>query len=103
MNNTVSNIKKEVPSNTSLNDKDYLTCVLETLKNNVNNYSYALNEASNDYLYFKIKEIFDEASKMQREVYNLMFKNGWYSLCKEDEVKVKEKHSDLTNKINELA
>ena len=35
-------------------------------------------------LYNNYKEMFDKYSKMQREVYELMFQNGWYVLEKSE-------------------
>ena len=41
-NNKISNPKTEVPSTTEMNDLNYITDILESVKNMVNNYSYAL-------------------------------------------------------------
>ena len=62
--NKVTNPKVEVPKTTDMNDENYLNDLLESLKNMVNNYSYALNEASNRPLYDVIKTIFDETSNL---------------------------------------
>lgn len=102
MDNKVSNPKTEVPTTKQMNDKDYLSCILEAEKNIVNNYSYALNEASNDSLYEKIKQIANEASITQRNLFNLMFEKGWYSLEKAEENKINQKHSEYIDQLNQL-
>ena len=50
-NNMISNPKTEVPTGKSLNDKDYMNCLLSSLKEMVKNYAVALTEASNKNLY----------------------------------------------------
>ena len=81
-NNKICNPKTEVPSGKSLNDKDYITCLLSSLKELVKNYAISLTEASNENLYNTYKEMFDKYSSLQREVYEVMFSKGWYSLEK---------------------
>ena len=101
--NKISNQKTEVPTSKSLNDKDYLNCLLSTLKEMVKNYSVALTEASNENLYNNYKEMFDRYSKKQREVYELMFRNGWYSLEKAEDTKITEKYNMLNQEFNDLS
>ena len=100
--NKISNQKTEVPTGKSLNDKDYLNCLLTTLKEMVKNYATVLTEASNENLYNNYKEMFDRYSKMQREVYELMFRNGWYSLEKAEMQKINSKIQMLSQEITDL-
>ena len=60
-NNEIKNQKKEVPTGIEMNDRDYLNVVLELEKNMSNNYSIALNEASNDYLYEDFFTLLEDA------------------------------------------
>ena len=101
-NKEIKNSQKEVPSGIKMNDRDYLNCVLETEKNMSNNLSYALNEVSNDALFDKIYNIFDEIKNNARDAYNLAFKNGWYKLEKAQDNKITEKVNELQQKYNEL-
>ena len=101
--NKICNPKTEVPTGKTLNDKDYLNCLLSTLKEMVKNYSVALTEASNENLYNNYKEMFDKYSKMQREVYELMFRNGWYSLEKAEMQKINSKIQMLGQEITDLS
>lgn len=100
--NKVQNPKTEVPQTPEMNDKDYLNDMLSTEKAMVNHYSYAINEASNDTLYQEINHILEETSSLQRELYNLMFEKGWYSLEKADQQKIMEKQNAGQQQLQEL-
>lgn len=102
MNNKISNTKVEVPKGIELNDKDYLNCLLSHLKEMSKNYVIALTEASNENLYEKYYQVFDNLINLQRKTYELMFKNGWYSLEEAEDAKIIEKLSTLTTEYNDL-
>jgi len=102
MNNKVENPKTEVPETVELNDRDYLNSILECLKNMSNNFSIALNESSNEVMYNELFTMFKETKELAREVYNLMFKNGWYSLEKAEQQKITSKQNDCTLKMKQL-
>lgn len=101
-NNQISNPKVEVPTGLSLNDKDYITCLLTSLKELSKNYVIAMTEASNESLYNTYNEIFNSISNLQREVYQLMFRKGWYILEKSDANKINNKFNTLTQEYNDL-
>ena len=82
MNNQISNPKVEVPTGIACNDKDYLNSLLSCLKEMSKNYVMAMTEASNESLFEKHKQVFLTLISLQREVYELMFRKGWYSLEK---------------------
>ena len=102
MNNNISNPKTEVPKGTSINDKDYMNSLLGTLKEIVKNYSVALTEASNETLYNEFKTMFDEYSNLQREVYEEMFRKGWYTLEKAESQKLDSKYQTLNQEFMDL-
>lgn len=101
-NNQICNSKVEVPTGLNLNDKDYINSLLSTLKEMTKNYTIALTEASNEDLYREYKNMFDTYSLLQRDVYELMFRKGWYSLEKADSNKVSNKYQMLSQKFTEL-
>lgn len=101
-NNQVSNKKVEVPTGIDMNDKDYLTSLLSCLKEREKNYAIAMTEASCDNLYEQYKETFLEISNLQREVYQLMFRNGWYSLETAEEKKINQKYNTLNQEYQDL-
>lgn len=103
MNNKISNEKVPVEDGIELNDKDYINSVLSTLKELVKNYAVSLTEASNEILYSKYKTMFDEYSSLQREVYEIMFRFGWYELEKSDNNKINEKYTMLNQEFTKLS
>jgi len=102
MNSKIQNPKVEVKSGTKLNDKDYLNSLLSSLKEMVKNYSVALTEASCENLYNMYKEIYDKYLKMQRAVYELAFRKGWYTLEVAEANKISDKYLTLNNEYNDL-
>jgi len=101
-NNKISNPKVEVPSGIELNDKDYANSLLSCLKEMVKNYAVSLTEASNEYLYNKYKQEFDTYLSLEREVYEIMFRKGWYSLEKAETNKISEKLNCMEQELNSL-
>ena len=102
MNNTIANPKTEVAKGIDLNDKDYMTSILTCLKELTKNYAVALTEASNEELYQKYFEIFTSISRLQREVYEVMFKKGWYTLEQAQELKIKNAYETLNQEYQNL-
>lgn len=103
MNNQISNPKVEVPTGISLNEKDYITCLLTTLKEMSKGYVTAITEASNESLFNVYKEILEKVSNLQREVYELMFRKGWYILEKCDANKINNKYQTLSQEYTDLS
>ena len=101
-NNQIKNPKVEVPSGLALNDQDYINSLLGTLKEMVKNYAVALTEASNEYLYEEYKKMFDEYSSLQRRVFEVMFKKGWYVLEKSETKKINDKYQTLSKEFTDL-
>lgn len=102
MNNKICNVKVEVPEGISLNDKDYLNSLLSTLKEMEKNYVLAMTEASSEKLYQAHKEVFLKIATLQREVYELMFRKGWYCLEKVDGQKINDKYQMLDNEYTSI-
>ena len=101
-NNQVKNPKTEVPNGMSLNDKDYLNSLLSCLKEMTKNYTIAMTEASNENLYQEYLEIFLNIISLEREVYELMFRNGWYTLEKAESNKINQKYQTLNHELSDL-
>lgn len=102
MNNQIANQKTEVSKGISLNEKDYLTCLNATLKEMSKNYALVMSEASNEDLYTIYHDLFEKISQLQREVYELMFKKGWYILEKCDINKIQTKYQTLEQEYSDL-
>ena len=102
MNNEICNPKQEVENTKEMNDENYLNAELECMKNMSNDFNIALNEMSNEFLYQKIYPMFENIRKMQRELFELAFRKGWYTLEKAEENKITKKVNQLEPKIQEL-
>lgn len=102
MNNEIKNPKTEVPTGLNINDKDYLNELLSTLKEMCKNYALVMTEASCETLYEQYKNIFLQYSKLQRDVYELTFKKGWYVQEKAEQNKIDKKLQTLTEEFNSL-
>lgn len=101
-NNKVQNPKTEVPQTSEMNDKDFLNDILETEKNMSVNFTYALNEASNEELFEEIYNMFQNIKQAQRNLFELAFKKGWYSLEKAETNKINEEYNMLSQMFNEI-
>lgn len=102
MDNKICNPKVEMPTGFNLNDKDYIVCLNSCLKEISKNYVVALTEASNEKLFEIYKGIFNEVIALQREVYQLMFRKGWYVLEAEQTEKIMEKFNTLNQEYTGL-
>ena len=101
-NNQIKNTKTEVPKGLELNDKDFIGSLLSCLKSMEKNYTVALTEASNETLFDIYKGVFDEIALMQREVYELMFRKGWYCMEQAEQQKISTKYQTLNTEYNDL-
>lgn len=102
MNNKVENPKTEVPETVEMNERDYLNALLEIEKNMSNNLSIALNEASCDKLFNAEFVLFTETKGMARDLYDMMFAFGWYSLEKAEANKINEAINEQETNLNQL-
>ena len=102
MNNQIQNPKTNVPTGTKLNDKDYLNSLLSCLKEMIKNYSTVLTEASNENLYNTYKIMFDKFVVLQREVFELAFRKGWYILETAENNKISNKYQTLNQEYLDL-
>ncbi len=105
MNNNVqqiSNPKTEVPKGLGLNDKDYIEGVLTVCKDIEKNLAIAMTEASNEDLYNEIYDMFDDLAVLQREVYELWFRKGWFIVEAEDQQKIMKKYNTLNQEFIDL-
>ena len=80
-----------------------MNSLLSTLKEMVKNYAIALTEASNENLCNQYKEMFDTYLDLQREVFEIMFRKGWYSLEKAEANKINNKYQMLKEELTNLS
>jgi len=63
-----------------MNDRDRMQDLLAQEKYVTSGYHTALIEASHEALFNVIKQNCDASYQLQRQIFNLMFKKGWYKL-----------------------
>ncbi|MBM7541469.1 spore coat protein [Amphibacillus cookii] len=100
--NKIQNPETPIEKSPQLNDRDIINDLLATEKYMTDGYCTALNEASNHALYEDLLQIFTETQNQQRHLYNLMFKNGWYSLDKADTQQITQAVNQFTDYMNQF-
>ena len=98
----VQNPETQVPKTPQMNERDFLNDMLTTEKYMTSAYSVYLHEASNQPLYQEMMNIFTETQNCQRELYNLMFKKGWYKLEAADPQKLQQMYQQFQGYTNQL-
>ena len=101
--NKIKNQTTKVQNGIELNEKDYCTCLLSTIKDMEKNYVIAMTEASNEWLYDIYKNTFLELSELQRELYQIMFQNGWYEMECVESKKLDDKYTMLESDYRALS
>lgn len=92
----IQNQETQIPKTPQMNDRDYLNDMLTTEKYLTTSYAYALNEMSHQSLYQEMLTIFTDTSNHQRDLFELMFKKGWYKLEAEDGQKLQQTHQQFS-------
>lgn len=98
----IQNPETQVAKTPEMNDRDFINDMLATEKYMTDAYCTALNEASNQALYTDLLAVFTETQNSQRELYNLMFQKGWYSLEQADAQKLQQTHQQFQGYTNQF-
>ena len=98
----IENAKMEIPSGILINDEDMLNSLLEIEKNMSVNLTIALNEASNENLYEHLFDSFETIKDLQRDLFEIAFRYGWYSLEEAESNKIQEKYNKLNKQFQSL-
>ena len=98
----ISNPKLEVEKGMNLNGKDYMTQLLSIVKAMEKNTTVFLTEASNEKLFSKIDKIFNSYKNLQRNIFESMFRKGFYELEAVEEKKINEKLKTLNQDLESL-
>lgn len=98
----INNSVTKVNIGIDLNDKDFSNLLLSSLKEMEKCLCICMTEASNDFLYNKYVDMFNEVSELQRKVFDFAFYNGWYVLETVSDTKIKEKLNLLTKEYDDL-
>ena len=82
-----------------MSDKEYIMDTLDTLKCLSVNMTYVMNEASCDKIYKEYLSMFKEINKETKEVFDLAYKLGYYTLESEEEKKIKSAIKTLSQEL----
>jgi spore coat protein CotF len=99
---TIQNPESPVQKTPQMNERDFLNDLLATEKYMTDAYSTALNEASHSGLYQDVLTIFNETQNCQRELYNMMFKKGWYKIEAADQQKLQQSYQQFQGYTNQF-
>ena len=99
----IKNEKMPTTHTRCMSEEDILNELLLTEKMLSNNYSIAVNEMSNKVLYKKILKILTETKNLSRELFNLAFEKGWYTLSKETDTNIDKALTQSQEKAKELS
>ncbi|SES66351.1 Coat F domain-containing protein [Salinibacillus kushneri] len=99
---TISNQETQVPKTPQMNERDFVNDMLATEKYMTASYNTAMNEVSNQGLYQDVSLIFKETQDCQRNLFDLMFKNGWYSLEVADQQKMQQSYQQYAGDKNQF-
>ena len=98
----IKNPPTEVPKTPQMNERDFLNDLLTTEKYMTTAYSVALHEASHEGFYQVLMNIFSETQDCQRDLYDLMYKNGWYSVEAADQQKLQQSYQQFQGYTNQF-
>jgi len=98
----IKNPKTQVPNTPQMNERDFLNDLLTTEKYMTTAYTQALHEASHQGLYNDLLSIFTETQNCQRDLYDLMFKKGWYSIEAADQQKLQQSYQQFQGYVNQF-
>ncbi len=100
--NKIQNPAVQIEKTPNMNDRDFINDMLATEKYMTNGYDTALNEASHSTFYQNLLSIYTETQNCQRELFNLMFKKGWYSFEAADQQKLQQAYQKFQGYSNQF-
>lgn len=83
-------------------DKAIATNLLINLKHMKSLFNTFTQESSNESLYSEIDALYDEVSTMQRNLFELMSKQGWYKMQAEEKTKVSKAYTKLSTCVKNM-
>ena len=98
----IQNQETQVPKTPQMSDRDFINDILTTEKYMTSSYSIALDEASHEALFDDIQKICHETQLCQRDIFNLMFKKGWYSFDAESQQTLTQSYEQFTGYKNQF-
>lgn len=98
----IQNPEAQIPKTPEMNDRDFINDMLATEKYMTAGYNVFLDEASHESLYQSVLQIYTETQNCQRELFNLMFKKGWYSFDAADPQSLQQDYQQFQGYQNQF-
>src|SRR5690625_2118209 len=102
MSGKIQNPEMQVPKTPQMSERDFLNDMLTTEKYMSHSYTYALQDASHTQLYNDLAQIAQETSNCQRDLYNVMFRKGFYSLDAANAPQLSESYTQFSGYKNQF-
>ncbi len=83
-------------------DKDIANDVLFTIKSISNGLNLYTHEASNQAIYQEIQSMLNETNQLQRELFNLMNRKGWYQVEPAPTQNVQQLYQQASEQVTQL-
>jgi spore coat protein CotF len=100
--NKIQNPAVQIQKTPEMNDRDFTNDMLATEKYMTWAYSTALNEVSHSSLYQDILAVFNETHDAQRELFELMFRKGWYGFEAANQQKLQQSYNQFQGYSNQF-
>ncbi|GHH99084.1 spore coat protein [Neobacillus kokaensis] len=80
-----------------MNDRDFMNDGLSTCKYITDSLNIAVREASHDQLHTDLMQMLTETQQSCRDLFLVMFQNGWYKMEAEDQQKINQAYQQFSN------
>lgn len=91
------------PKTPAMNDRDRLNDMLLTEKYLTDGLNVFVREASHQALHRDVMQILNETHQAARDLFNLMYDKGWYTLQAEEPTHVAQQQQKFSNYQNQFA
>lgn len=100
---TIKNPTTQFQKGTELSDRDLINDILATEKYLTDGFNVFVREASHQSLYNDVLHILNETHHAARDVFNLMFEKGWYSVQAEQPSQIAKEHQKFSGYESQFA
>lgn len=83
-----------------MTDKEYMMDILDTEKYMSVNMTYAMNEASCEYLYDSYLDMFKKINKYTKDIFDIAYSKNYYKLEQEDSKKINTSIKTLSQDLD---
>ena len=99
---TIKNPTTQFHKGTEMNDRDRIDDMLATAKWLTDGFNVFVRETSHQSLYNDVLRILNETHHAARDIFNLMFEKGWYSLKSEQPYQVAKNYQKFSGYQNQF-